>query len=202
MLEVEMKFALSDPERLVKTVGERFGAVFGPPWRERDLYLQHPARDFVKSDEALRLRQTKEGLVITYKGPKRDRMTKQREEIELPLFPAAGEALSDTELAENRLAHWRLIFERLGFTPVGEVVKYRRCASFDYGGFPMTVTIDHLVELGDFAEIETLAPPPADLPRLAVMKLAFDLNLETLIHASYLSMVLSRGGARTPRDDG
>ena len=38
--------------------------------------------------------------------------------------------------------------------------------------------------------------------RLVTAAGAFDLNLETLIRASYLSMVLSRGGARTPRDDG
>lgn len=202
LLEIEMKFALSNPERLIETIAKRFGVSFSPPWRERDVYLQHPARDFVKSDEALRLRQTKEGLVVTYKGPKQDQMTKQREEIELPLFPAAGETLSDTEQAENRLAQWGTLFHRLGFCPAGEVIKFRRAVSFSYAGFLMTVTIDHLEELGDFAEIETLAPPPADGPRAAVMKLASDLNLTEPIRSSYLNMVLRRRGAAATRDDG
>ncbi|MBQ6107340.1 MAG: CYTH domain-containing protein [Thermoguttaceae bacterium] len=100
MFEVEQKFRLSDPSGFLDAARD-----FGVVWKKRvvevDTYFQHPARDFVQTDEALRIRRhlTFQGLygkeqipervcvesLITFKGPKLDSTAKIRKELELPL---------------------------------------------------------------------------------------------------------------------
>ena len=100
MFEVEQKFRLSDPFAFLDAARE-----LGIVWKKRvvevDTYFQHPARDFVQTDEALRIRRhlTFQGLygkeqmpervsvesLITFKGPKLDPTAKIRKELELPL---------------------------------------------------------------------------------------------------------------------
>ena len=92
--EVEQKFPVSD----LAAVAERLaalGADVSPPHAEVDLYFAHPAVDFAKTDEALRLRRKGEANFLTYKGPKIDATTKTRLEIELPLGPGAAAAVRD-----------------------------------------------------------------------------------------------------------
>jgi len=78
--EVEQKFPVSDmpalQERLIA-----LGATIGETQVEVDLYFGHPARDFSKTDEALRIRRIGAKNCITYKGPKIDITTKTRCEI-------------------------------------------------------------------------------------------------------------------------
>ena len=54
---------------------------------QEDIYFNSPIVDFAKTDEALRIRTTKQGdekhIFITYKGAKIDSESKTREEIEL-----------------------------------------------------------------------------------------------------------------------
>ncbi len=187
MLEVEMKFRLVDPNSFVHRMQEKFQAVFDAGIVERDLYFQHPSRNLAQTDEAFRLRREGDSLLVTYKGPKQDKLTKQREEIELPLLLP-----SETTPIEERMASWQTLLNRLSFREVAEVVKFRRSARFNYQGFPVMVTWDHLDELGDFAEIETLSPPPADLAKVVVMSLAATLNLSTIVPTSYLSLLLQK----------
>jgi len=104
MFEVEQKFRLPDPAVFLKRVAE-----IGLSWKkkvvEADTYFQHPCRDFVQTDEALRVRRhltfffgesentqleccperAEAEQLITFKGPRLDRQAKIRKEIELPL---------------------------------------------------------------------------------------------------------------------
>ena len=87
--EVELKFAAPDlPAFSQKLIA--LGYTISPPIDEVDHYFAHPSLDFARTDQALRLRRRGETNLITYKGPKIDKTTKTRQEIELPL--AAGEA--------------------------------------------------------------------------------------------------------------
>ena len=92
MLEVEMKFPIQEFTPLEGRL-RQFGAREGPAVREADHYFNAPDRDFAHTDEALRLRRIGPTNRITYKGPKRDRQTKTRTEIEVPL--AEGDRVAD-----------------------------------------------------------------------------------------------------------
>ena len=60
------------------------GATLSKDCDQVDEYFNHPCRDFAVTDEALRLRKDPDGK-MTYKGPKLDRTTKTREEIEMDI---------------------------------------------------------------------------------------------------------------------
>ena len=84
--EVEQKFPVADMAALESKL-ESLGATIAEPHGEIDLYFAHPGRNFAETDEALRIRRKGASNYITYKGPKIDRTTKTRQEIELPLPP-------------------------------------------------------------------------------------------------------------------
>jgi adenylate cyclase class 2 len=54
MIEVELKYRLDDPESLLSSLVAR-GAQPKAATVERDVYFNHPSRDFAVTDEALRL---------------------------------------------------------------------------------------------------------------------------------------------------
>jgi adenylate cyclase, class 2 len=178
--EVEVKYRSVDHDRLRRLLIER-GAREGPAEEQVDIYLRHPARDFAQTHEALRLRRIGLDNRITYKGPRFPGPTKTREEIEIP-FKEGAESFRDL----SRL------FENLGFQPVATVRKRR--TTFHLSGPPheIEVTLDHVDGLGDFAEIETIAPDEAALPpaQAAVLALAAQLGLEAVEPRSYLRMIL------------
>jgi adenylate cyclase, class 2 len=178
--EVEVKYRSVDHDHLSRLLAGR-GARRGDTEHQVDLYLSHPSRDFAQTREALRLRRIGEQNRITYKGPRFPGPTKTREEIELPF--EAGEA------AFGDLAR---LFDNLGFRPVAAVRKRR--TTFHLPGPPVDieVTLDCVEGLGDFAEIEAIAPDEAALPaaQAAVLALAGELGLEQVEPRSYLRMIL------------
>src|SRR6185295_14932137 len=104
--EVEQKFPVTDLPALearLAGVGAREEKVLS----QVDQYFAHPARDFARTDEALRIRRVDAENLVTYKGPKLDAATKTRREIELPLAPGDQGAKSFAEL-----------LQALGFRPV------------------------------------------------------------------------------------
>jgi adenylate cyclase class 2 len=106
---------------------------------ERDFYFNSPARDFGRTDEALRIRSTAEGTSLTYKGPKIGVAgVKGREEIIVSVNP------------ERAMEE---ILLRLGFTLTTVVEKTREAYRVE-GAF---VALDEVEGLGSFVEIE--APP-------------------------------------------
>ncbi len=174
-MEVEVKFrAGGDIEERVKGIAE-----FVCERVERDLYFTSPFRDFRKTDEALRVRVDDEGVKLTYKGPRVDRETKTREEIEVRVG-------GYEEIVE--------ILERLGFKPYMEVVKRRRM----YRIGDVLICVDDVEGLGRFVEIEKKSEKLEDAKK-EVMEIAkkLGLNPEDSIRETYLEMLeRARGEGR------
>jgi adenylate cyclase class 2 len=177
LLEVEIKARVQD----LKEIKERLLLMHALPSgrvHERDVYFNAPDRDFAVTDEALRLRYTEGGCVLTYKGPKiRDYLLKAREEL-------------NTGVESGSVVETMLV--RLGYTRVAEVEKWREY--YDYKG--ASVSLDEVKGLGSFIEIE--APPNAvnDDPEKFVREIALELGIEAEpILSSYLELQLEKRGS-------
>ncbi|PTD94859.1 class IV adenylate cyclase [archaeon SCG-AAA382B04] len=131
MIEVEVK-AVSNQEAKKKIKQE---GKFLRTENQEDIYLNHPVKDFAKTDEALRLRKIDGKTFITYKGPKLEEKTKSRKEIE--------EKIEDFEKSLE-------IFKSLGFREAGSVKKKRQI--YELNGYK--VSIDKVEGLGEFIEAE------------------------------------------------
>ncbi len=136
-----------------------------------DQYFNHPCRDFAETDEALRLRKDTKGR-ITYKGPKIDRFTKTREEIEMDI---------------DDMDKMALILLRLGFRQVAKVSKKRKEYLLD----GVTVSLDSVDGLGDFVELEVQGED-AEEGRSRIERLRDELGLVGSERRSYLEMILMR----------
>jgi adenylate cyclase, class 2 len=186
--EVEMKFPVADPAALESRLAE-FEATLAAPQSETDVYFAHPARDFAKTDEALRIRRKGSSNFITYKGPKIDAATKTRREIDLPLPPA-----------EQAARQWTDLIEALGFTPVGDVRKSRRKAQLDWQGRSVEVSLDQVDGLGVYVELELIAESDAvDAARSTILSLAETLGLKGSERRSYLELLHAKCGGQYAR---
>lgn len=176
MLEVEAKARLASPDDARRAL-RRMGAEPLGAEEQRDAYFAHPARDFARTDEALRLRQAAASVELTYKGPKLDAATKTREELTVRLE-------SPDEAAR--------ILERLGFRRVAEVRKRREAWALR----GLEVALDEVDGLGAFVEVEGRAEHAADVPavRDAVLALLKELGGAESIRTSYLEMLLAAQG--------
>ena len=180
--EVEQKFPVADMAALESRLAA-LGATTGEPQVELDRYFAHPARDFSKTDEALRIRRKGSANFITYKGPKIDKTTKTRQEIELPL--GAGEASADS---------WTKILEVLGFVAVGEVRKSRRKARIVWQDRQVEGSLDEVDRLGTFAELELVVDAEeVDAAKACIASLAEALGLADSQRRSYLELLLDAG---------
>lgn len=178
-----MKFPAADVAALEKNlIG--LAARFHEPIDQVDLYFAHPARDFAKTDEALRLRRVGGEVAITWKGPRIDTATKTRREIELPVA-AVGPAGGGT------IAAWTELLEALGFRRVMEVAKRRRPARVPWQGCDVDVAIDAVDGLGDFVEVEVQARQ-GEVPqaRAVLESLASALGCTGQERRSYLELLL------------
>jgi pantoate--beta-alanine ligase len=179
MFEVEAKYPLPDRDRLLTRLA---GWSAGEDRQDSDQYFNAPDRDFAVTDEAVRIRSVGDRHWITYKGPKVDPLTKTRFELELPLGdgPAAVDA-------------WADLLHRLGYRPTAVVRKQRRILRSTRDGFDVTVTLDRVDGLGDYAELEIVAPEgDVERARHAVLALAAELGLGPPERRSYLQMLLGR----------
>ncbi len=180
-MEVEQKFAVADLDEVASRLAA-LGATWGEVRQESDLYFAHPARDFARTDEALRIRRAGPLAYITYKGPKVDTTTKTRQEIDLPL-PGAAET-------------WRELLEALGFHPVAEVRKTRRKALVMWLARQVEVSLDAVENVGTYVELELVTDCQAVEPAKAVLQsLAAELGLRASERRSYLELLLERHGA-------
>ena len=136
--------------------------------RQRDIYYEHPCRNYAKTDESVRIRYQNDECFMTYKGPKIDRDTKTREEIEFPV---------NCEKAESFL-------EKAGFLRKIEVVKERRLYHFN----GIEVCVDDVEGLGTFIEIEKQGDPDVERPK--VLELAKKMGLKDMITLSYMEMLM------------
>lgn len=169
MLEIEAKARIGDMKLIEKRILD-IGGKFLKVETQADTYFRHPFRDFSKTDEALRVREIDKRYFLTYKGPKIDKITKTRKEIEV--------GFSD-------IKNVREILHRLGFKKVLNIVKKRKY--FALGEF--SVMMDKVKGLGNFVEIEkhTDTYKPDELVRL-IKKLG--INEDAMERRSYLELML------------
>ncbi|MCO6046810.1 class IV adenylate cyclase [Aeoliella sp. ICT_H6.2] len=174
-LEIEQKFRVTNADDLLARIANLSPQELAPV-EQRDTYYNHPSRDFRTTDEALRIRRSGNGAVVTYKGPKYDTVVKTRPEIELPLAEPES---------------WPALLEALGFGEVATVSKHRRRFQVTAGTFDVEVAIDRVDEVGKFAEIEIVADQSqAGEAQKVVLELAQQLGLGEAEPRSYLGMLL------------
>jgi len=180
--EVEMKFPVAEMAVLeAKLTG--LGATIAGLQSEVDVYFAHPARDFAKTDEALRIRRKGIANFMTYKGPKIDAATKTRREIDLPLPPG-----------EDAAQAWTVLLQALGFAAVGEVRKSRRKAQVDWQGRNVEASLDQVERLGTFVELELVVESEdVEVAKACIVSLAKNLGLEGSERRSYLELLFEEG---------
>ena len=138
MIEVEVKAKIESFKKIKKEL-ERISAIKTKTEYQKDIYFNSPIVDFAQSDEALRIRKTMSNdntnIFITYKGPKIDKNSKTRKEIEMNI--------ENEEKAYD-------IFENLGFKEVRTVIKNREY--YKYKEFE--ISLDDVEGLDPYMEIE------------------------------------------------
>jgi adenylate cyclase class 2 len=184
--EVEKKFWLPDVPQTIARLTE-MGIELEAGDDQIDRYYNHPARDFMQTDEVLRLRSMGPRNYVTYKGARIDSTTKTRRELELPL--PDGEYLPDFEQLLGVLA----------FQPLMTIHKFRRKADFHWQDYDIEISLDEIDQLGSFLEVETTS----DLKQLerakkALESLAQALYLDRQEHRSYLELMLLQLGPTRP----
>ena len=192
MYEVEQKFRVADPAALeAKLVG--LAARFREPVEQVDRYFAHPCRDFVKTDEALRLRRVGDDVATTWKGPRIDSATKTRLELELGLAPVPP-LPGGPRGGQATLDRWTELLEALGFRRVRDVAKRRRAARVHWQGTEVEAALDRVAGIGDFLELE-LQAAEGELPlaTACIESLARTLGCTAIERRSYLELVIAAG---------
>ncbi|HEV8061251.1 MAG TPA: class IV adenylate cyclase [Gemmataceae bacterium] len=184
MVEVEIKYLAPSEGDFERQLGS-LGAGFVTERQESDRYFNAPDRDFRQTDEALRIREVGSAVKLTYKGPKRDLLTKTRTEIEVPLVGEEGAAESMAQVLTS-----------LGYRPVGSVRKSRRVYRLVLAEFTAEICLDSIAGLGAYVELEIVVDEEqVDGAREALLRLAEKLGLSNPERRSYLQLALSQGGA-------
>lgn len=148
---------------------------------QADTYLNHPARDFAQTDEALRIRRsypvadpTAVSVELTYKGPRLASETKTRVE--------RTAAIDDRDAVRG-------ILEALGFVVVDTVTKRR--TRYEYDG--VVICLDDVEGLGEFIEFEAQADTePVEAAGRQLDQVVSELDLDTgeVVTRPYLTMLL------------
>lgn len=174
MIEVEVKVRVDHSE--IRPVLSEMGASKVGVEEQSDVYFAAPYRNFARTDEALRIRSLGGQAVLTYKGPKLDKVSKTRVEIETPVDGTAAAK----------------IFHALGFLEAGAVRKKREI----FRAGDITVCLDTIEGLGEFLEVEIDVGNEKYLEssRAQLFKFLsqFGLSEKDSIRTSYLEMLLEK----------
>lgn len=191
MLEIEMKFRVPDVDAYKKLLAETLNVELGEPSTEDDVFFTNETLGFPNEGKSLRIRRRGNYLAATFKGPRLDKLTKTREEIELTLVDYREEVDEEqTRRVDQAQKDWIDFYNKLGFARYGEVIKTRRRAQTTYGGREFEITLDEIAGVGYFTELEVTAEKEElEEARLVVVALANKLGLSESIARSYLSMV-------------
>lgn len=197
-IEVEAKFPVSDLCQLLADATALGFQFPNNPVLEQDEYFNHPSRDFRETDEALRIRRLGCELILTWKGPRLDSLSKSRRELEAPFDVPADDI-------DTRLKALTEILLALGFTRSGSVRKLRRSATIAFEGRSFHCSLDDVSGLPLHAELETLASEEQRHEALqSLLRLAKRLNLQQQERRSYLELVLTSNrddSAQLPPDE-
>ena len=187
--EIEVKLPLKNLKETLKLLTDQ-GFHETAEIREEDTYFNSIYHDVKKRDEALRIRTStdcRSGISktqINFKGPKLDKVSMSRMELETEV--------SDTVVLKNILIH-------LDFSPVASVIKlrkYLKCGRF-------TACLDQVEGLGDFLELEVIAEQESEreeiLSRMEDLLAILGYHMSDTVQTSYLSM-LQKKAAHTEAD--
>lgn len=181
--EVERKFWLTDPAETESRIAG-LDVTIGQPVEQIDKYFSHPARDFGKTDEALRMRRVGSHNYLTYKGARIDSTTKTRRELELQLPEG-------TEWSQN----FECLLGLVGFEPVMTIRKMRRKAICPWEGYQVEICLDDIDQLGSFIELEITSDLEGlDQTKAALESLAAHLELSRSEKRSYLELLMNQLG--------
>ncbi len=172
MLEIEIKAYCDSCKDLIDKVVS-LGGKLKDTREERDIYFNHPSRDFEQTDEAFRIRVIDKRNILTYKGPKLDERTKTRFEEEV--------AFDDFESMKT-------ILLKLGFVLVDEVVKQRSIYVLN----DIEICVDRVDGVGDFIELEKMGTDKERCEK-ELFELAERLGLDRFERRSYLELKLGGG---------
>ncbi|MBI1345745.1 class IV adenylate cyclase [bacterium] len=179
--EVEIKYRVGNAAELRQALSS-LGVELGPVELQVDQFYQHPSRNFVQTDEALRLRTIGDQTVLTYKGPVVDRRTKTRQELEVLLEPGHASAVTMS-----------LILTQLGFPAVREVRKERRSGSLNWQDHQVICCWDEVPGIGTFVEFEIVTDGHGrTAAQDIILSLAAHCGLTVQEQRSYLQMNLDR----------
>ncbi|MFX0182878.1 MAG: class IV adenylate cyclase [Candidatus Hodarchaeota archaeon] len=144
-MEIELKVPLDkhiSDTSLVEYISEKIG-ISSTLITQKDTYFQSSTRNFWSTDEALRLRESQyennTRTEMTYKGPKKGRSMKIRDEITIEV--------SDFKKAKN-------ILNKIGFQSFATIKKQRR----NWNHQNITISLDNVENLGSYLEIEISTP--------------------------------------------
>lgn len=190
MYEVEQKYRVVDPIALETRLVLQ-AVRFREAIHQVDRYFAHPCRDFIKTDEALRLRLVGDDVAITWKGPRIDSVVKIRQELELGLGPVPP-LPGGPRGGQATLDRWTELLEALGFHRVREVTKRRRPGRIVWQGTEVEVALDAVAGLGDFLELEVQASQEEISEATACLEsLAHALGCGEAERRSYLELILA-----------
>mgnify|MGYP000243989547 CR=1 FL=1 len=138
-VEIKVRISENDVERVEKELFDQDFSRF----TESDTYFTAPVRDFMETNECLRIRQRNgKPIELTYKGKTTEEMRNKeqfwKEEIDLPV-----ENIEDTEQLLLAVGCERLV----------KVVKDRKKKEMD----GKVITLDRIEDTGAFLEVETEA---------------------------------------------
>lgn len=183
MIEVEIKLPIASPADLeiIRTELLKIGFAESRRLEEHDTYFDNSRGEIRTGGQALRVRETKDGLTgavraqINFKGKKLDTQTMTRQELETGV--------------ENG-AVCREILQAIGYAPVRpEVVKDRLMLQKD----SMTACLDSVHGLGDFLELEILVAGEKErldaLCRIEKLLNYLGYQVSDTVRTSYLSML-------------
>lgn len=172
MIEVEVKAKIDNFEDMRKKLNN-LGAIKTKEEFQEDIYFNSPIVDFAKTDEALRIRTTKQSdekhIFITYKGAKIDSESKTREEIEF--------GIEDSKKCAKT-------FEHIGFKKVRTVRKNREY--YAYKNFE--ISLDDIEGLDPYMEIEIGLEDGNDSKNLrtAFLKCLNNLGLQMVLREPHI----------------
>ncbi len=194
MIEIEVKLPVyrrSEVERDLR----RLGFVPGDLVRESDIYYTSDFHDFIKNDEALRIR-TSDNLTrgsfssfLTFKGPKIDDRSMTRKELETKI--------EDPDIG-------REILKSLNYRDVMPVIKLRQYYELTIPegtdpclpeGYAVHACVDQVKNLGSFLELEILvndeAYRPQGLKKIEAILHDLGYSMGDTTRYSYLWMLMS-----------
>ena len=171
--EIEIKLPLKNLKETLKFLTDQ-GFQETAQIQEEDTYFNSVYHDVKKRDEALRIRTStdcRSGISktqINFKGPKLDKISMSRMELETEV--------SDAEVLKNILIH-------LDFSPVASVMKSGR----------FTACLDQVEGLGDFLELEVIAEQESErkeiLSKMEDLLAILGYHMSDTVQTSYLSML-------------